>query len=167
MITILRPAAAAFGVQTREFHSVTAPRGRYCFWQPKRTSNTTRDITTPWDRIAPARIWALALLLVTTVGRLPGQDKELQALADNFADMLVKASKKSAAVVDFTDLQGNVTELGRYLAEQISVALVVTGRGLEIVDRTHLRALLQEHKLGTAGIIDPATAVANSQRKNS
>ena len=89
---------------------------------------------------------------------LSAQDKDIKALAGTFADTLSKKSKKTVAVVDFTDLQGNVTELGRYLAEQVSVALAMTDKGVEVVDRTHLKALLQENKLNSSGLIDPATA---------
>ncbi|MFH0872709.1 MAG: FlgO family outer membrane protein, partial [bacterium] len=74
------------------------------------------------------------------------------------AEKIVKANKKTIAVVDFTDLQGNVTELGRFLAEEFSVAMAGAGEGFEVVDRTHLKSLLQEHKLAMTGLIDPSTA---------
>jgi TolB-like protein len=60
--------------------------------------------------------------------------------------------------VDFNDLQGNITELGRFLAEEFSTALVSSGKGFEVVDRTHLKSILAEHKLSTTGLIDPQTA---------
>jgi TolB-like protein len=74
------------------------------------------------------------------------------------AERIYKAGKKTVAVVDFVDLQGNVTELGRFLAEEFSVNLAAIGKGFEIVDRTHLKTLLKEHKLVESGIIDPLTA---------
>ena len=86
------------------------------------------------------------------------QEKEVKALASALAENLAKAPNRTVAVVDFTDLQGNVTELGRFLAEELSVALAGTDRGIEVVDRTHLKALLREHKLASTGVIDPATA---------
>lgn len=86
------------------------------------------------------------------------QDKDVRALASDFSDALIKSGKKSAAVVDFTDLNGCVTELGRYLAERLSVSMASSGRGVEVVDRNHIKVLLQEHKLNSSGIIDPATA---------
>jgi TolB-like protein len=69
-----------------------------------------------------------------------------------------RTGRKTVAVVDFTDLQGNVTELGRFLAEQLSVSLGSRGGTFETIDRNHLRALLQEHKLSATGLIDPLTA---------
>src|SRR6267142_2693780 len=56
------------------------------------------------------------------------------------------------------DLQGNVTELGRFLAEELSGALVNDSRGFRVIDRAHLKAILQEHKLAATGLIDPQTA---------
>lgn len=85
-------------------------------------------------------------------------DKEIKNLSSTLADNIAQAGKKMIAVVDFTDLQGNVTELGRFLAEELSGALAREGRGFEVVDRTHLKALLKEHKLSQSGVIDPSTA---------
>lgn len=84
--------------------------------------------------------------------------REIQSAADALAEKLAASGKRSIAVVDFTDLQGNVTELGRFLAEELSVALASGSRPIEMVDRTHLKVLLQEHKLSSTGLIDPATA---------
>src|SRR2546425_7415993 len=97
----------------------------------------------------------MALTALVLPFQLFAQEKEVKALASVVADNLVKASKMTVAVVDFTDLQGNVTELGRFLAEEVSVALSGAGKGIEVVDRTHLKTLLQEHKLASSGVIDP------------
>jgi TolB-like protein len=61
-------------------------------------------------------------------------------------------------VVDFTDLQGRVTEYGRFLAEEFSVALAANPTGFKVIDRTNIKTILQEHKLASTGIIDPQTA---------
>jgi hypothetical protein len=55
-------------------------------------------------------------------------------------------------------LQGCVTELGRFVAEELSASLAESGKGIQIVDRTNLRVILQENKLAATGIIDPSTA---------
>ena len=80
------------------------------------------------------------------------------ALTSSLSEIVRDSGKKTVAVVDFTDLQGCVTELGRYMAEDVSVALVNNAKGIEVIDRTNLRVLMQEHKLASTGIIDPATA---------
>jgi TolB-like protein len=104
----------------------------------------------------PTRNALVGAIVATTF--LQAQDRDIKALATTFADALARASKKTVAVVDFNDLQGNVTELGRYLSEQVSVSLAMTNKGIEVVDRTHLKTLLQEYKLNASGLIDPATA---------
>lgn len=101
--------------------------------------------------------WSICWL---ALGSAPasGYERETRAAADVISEKLAVAGKKSVAVVDFTDLQGEATELGRFLAEEISVALASGDRPLEVVDRTHLKVLVQENKLSATGLIDPATA---------
>ncbi len=81
---------------------------------------------------------------------------------DNFStDMIKKINSRGnirIAVTDFTNLQGNVTELGRFIAEEISVSLVRKDVLFNIIDRTHLKSIIKEHKLSETGIIDPQTA---------
>lgn len=85
-------------------------------------------------------------------------ENEIRSLSNAMADNIAKAGKKRIAVVDFTDLQGNITELGRFIAEELSVAIAGAGKGFEVIDRTHLKTILQEHKLVISGLIDSATA---------
>lgn len=85
-------------------------------------------------------------------------EKEIKSISTVMAENIANSGKKMIAVVDFTDLQGNVTELGRFLAEEFSVALAGSGKGFEVVDRTHLKSIITEHKLSSTGIIDPQTA---------
>ena len=87
-----------------------------------------------------------------------GYESEIDRLSTSMAEKISRSGKKTIAVVDFTDLQGNVTELGRFLAEEFSAALVNAGKGFVVVDRIHLKSILKEHKLSASGIIDPATA---------
>lgn len=85
-------------------------------------------------------------------------ENEIENLSSVMTVNIANAGKKTVAVVDFTDLQGNVTELGRFLAEEFSVALAGSGKGFEVVDRTHLKSIITEHKLSATGLIDPQTA---------
>jgi hypothetical protein len=66
---------------------------------------------------------------------------------------ITKSGKKTVAVVDFTDLQGRVTEFGRFLAEEFSVALSADQSGFKVIDRTNLKTILQEHKLASTGVL--------------
>ena len=85
-------------------------------------------------------------------------EKEIKHLSTSMTPKIIQAGKKTIAVVDFTDLQGNVTELGRFLAEEFSVAFAGAGKGFEVIDRTHLKSIVAEHKLSLTGLIDPKTA---------
>jgi len=85
-------------------------------------------------------------------------EKEIRELSSEIADNIASARITRIAVVNFTDLQGNVTQLGRFIADEFAVGLLSKSKGFEIVDRTHLQTLIKEHKLSTTGLIDPATA---------
>jgi TolB-like protein len=100
----------------------------------------------------------ITISLINCPMKLDAQYREVTSLAATLEDNLSKLPNRAVAVVDFTDLQGSVTELGRFLAEELSVSLVSSNPHLRVIDRTHLKALLQEHKLAATGIIDPATA---------
>jgi len=85
-------------------------------------------------------------------------EDEINSLTARLVDNIAKSGKKTVAVVDFTTLNGDVIELGRFLAEEFSVSLTQKANGFDVIDRTYLKAILQEHKLAASGIIDPLTA---------
>jgi TolB-like protein len=104
-------------------------------------------------RIGIEHIVLVAVAVLPALGQ-----KELPAAAASLAEEIAAGGKHQLAVVDFTDLQGQVTELGRFIAEEIALGFVVSKKPITVIDRIHLRSLLQEHKLASSGIIDPATA---------
>ncbi|MCK4764715.1 MAG: hypothetical protein KAW12_21130 [Candidatus Aminicenantes bacterium] len=85
-------------------------------------------------------------------------EKEIKTISQELAKKIEEAGKKSIAIVDFNDLQGNVMELGRFLSEELSVAISSSGKGFEVVDRVHLKAILKEHKLTFTGLIKKNSA---------
>ncbi len=99
----------------------------------------------------------LALALSTT---LPAQDmdKELSSLATKLADQIKQNGKKKVTVLDFTDLQGAGSDLGKYIAEELTVDLVMIKKEFSVLDRANLKSILQEHKLTATGLIDPENA---------
>ncbi len=94
----------------------------------------------------------------TSLWASTGYEKEIENISQTMADKIAASGKKKVAVVDFTDLQGNVTELGRFISEEFSISLASAGKGFIVIDRTHLKSILAEHKLSAKGLIDPATA---------
>jgi len=85
-------------------------------------------------------------------------EHEIKGMSSSIAASITQSGKRTVAVVDFTDLQGNITELGRFIAEELSIDLTNTARGFVIIDRTHLKKLLNEHKFSISGLADPAAA---------
>ncbi len=105
-------------------------------------------------------ILALALLSAANRAGAADYDDELSRIGRELTDCLSGEAPLKVAAVDFTDLQGQATELGRLLAEELSTELAMTAKALgpQIVDRNHLRAVLKEHELSSEGLIDPKTA---------
>ena len=85
-------------------------------------------------------------------------DKELSDLAAKLATQINDHGKKKVAVLDFTDLQGGSSELGKYIAEQLTVNLVMGKRDFSVLDRANLKSILAEHKLTATGLVDPENA---------
>lgn len=102
----------------------------------------------------------LLVILLLAGTRLSAQsfDKELAELATSVSKSLQETERKKTTVLDFTDLQGNVSELGRFLAEQFSVALVMNRKGFSLMDRANLKTILAEHKLTISGLVEPENA---------
>lgn len=115
---------------------------------------TSRLLTGRWL----GAVMITGLFMLVSGGPARGQSRELRDLSAQLAQRITSSGKKRVAVADFTDLQGNVTELGRFLAEQLSVSLAQQANGFTVIDRTYLKAILREHKLASTGLIDPATA---------
>jgi hypothetical protein len=84
-------------------------------------------------------------------------DQEMSRLADNISKSLVAQGYKNVAAIDFTDLQGQPTELGRFLSEALAVEIVSTA-GVSMVDRANIKSILEEHKLTESGLVNPANA---------
>ncbi len=102
----------------------------------------------------------LAALLLMGGGLLHAQsyDKELTELATAVSKSLKETDRKKATVLDFMDLQGNTSELGRFIAEQFSVSLVMNRAGFSLMDRANLKTILAEHKLTISGLVEPENA---------
>lgn len=84
-------------------------------------------------------------------------EDELGTMSQGLTRDIVKSGKKRVAVVDFTDLQGNITQLGRFISEEISVNLTRNSSKYEVIDRGHLKAIMTEHKFAASGLVDPHT----------
>ena len=103
-------------------------------------------------------ICGAAMFLSLLVSSAFGYEKEIEQLSAQMAEKIAGKGKKTVAVVDFTDLEGNVTQLDQFIAEEFSVALAGSSKGFRVIDRTRLKSIIKENKLAATGLIDPATA---------
>lgn len=103
--------------------------------------------------------FAITTALTVLPLRANGQtlDEQVAALAGKLSSTLAAKGVKKVAVADFVDLQGRTIELGRFVAEQLSVELV-NSPDLSVIDRSNLNRILAEHKLTADGLLDPENA---------
>lgn len=97
-----------------------------------------------YSQVSPLSVFAASSL-----------DDGIRELSSAIVPQVRKLGQKRIAVVDFSDLQGRVTSLGRFVADELSAALAISGTGLRVVDRQHLARIIQEQKLAIYGITDP------------
>jgi hypothetical protein len=110
-----------------------------------------------WSNRLAIRLISAAVALATAMPAL-AYEGEVQGLCTELAGKIAVSGRSTIGVADFTDISGNATELGRFLAEEVAIELGNSGKGFRIIDRNHLATLLKEHKLSASGLIDPQTA---------
>jgi len=85
-------------------------------------------------------------------------ETQLQDLADQISLSLTKEQSTKVAIIEFSDLQGQVTRLGRFIAEELTTRLFRSG-SFEVIERQLLSKVLQEQQLTLTGILDAESAV--------
>jgi len=78
-------------------------------------------------------------------------------IAKQLSDQDRQGPKRRITVLDFPDVQGQIIPAGAVIAELLIGELFRTGR-YEIVERKHLSALLEQHRLNMTGLVDESTA---------
>jgi curli biogenesis system outer membrane secretion channel CsgG len=101
---------------------------------------------------------ALCFVLCSLIARAQDMDTALTKLTEDLAGKVKANGNKKIAVLDFTDLQGGSSELGKYISEQLTVDFVMTKRDFAVLDRANLKSILAEHKLTATGLVDPENA---------
>jgi len=100
----------------------------------------------------------LCAVLCGHIVRAQDMDTELSKLTEDLASKITANGSKKVTVLDFTDLQGGSSELGKYIAEQLTVDFVMSKRNFAVLDRANLKSILAEHKLTATGLVDPENA---------
>ena len=104
------------------------------------------------------KLWFSIILLLVGQTYSFAFEKEIKELSANLAESISKSGKTSIAVVDFLNLKGEVTDGGRFFAEEFTVDLAKAGKGFKVIERNRLKVILDELKLASTGIIDEKTA---------
>lgn len=81
----------------------------------------------------------------------------LDELAYLMTEKLDQKKTYKVAVSDFVDLEGNVTNLGRYIAEELNARLFRL-KMFQVIERRMLDPVLQEQKLTMTGLVDTAAS---------
>jgi TolB-like protein len=84
-------------------------------------------------------------------------DLKLDDLTQQITADIMPGKKTTIAVIPFSDLQGNVTQFEKYIAEELTTRLVKTKK-FEVVERQLLDKILAEHKLNLTGLIETNSA---------
>ncbi|MBI9066597.1 MAG: hypothetical protein JEZ09_04850 [Salinivirgaceae bacterium] len=87
--------------------------------------------------------------------------KEFDVQIKNLTRQMVKSfneeGKTQIAIMEFPDVNGTVTELGKLIPEELTTKLFKTGK-FQVIERQLLNKVLQEQKLGTSGLLDASSA---------
>ena len=84
-------------------------------------------------------------------------DTQISDLCNQIATEMSEYQKTTIAVIEFSDLDGNVTDLGKFLSEEVITKLFQTKK-FKVIERQLLNKIIKEQKLQVSGIIDEASA---------
>ena len=111
----------------------------------KRLTMTDKQVLTDWIK---------TLSEVTIISLSTQLDK----LTDQIMGSLDQNQKNKIAIMEFVDMQGNVSNLGKYISEELTTRLYRTGK-FEVIERQLLDKIIQEQKISLSGIVDENSAV--------
>jgi curli biogenesis system outer membrane secretion channel CsgG len=93
----------------------------------------------------------------TPVQAQAGLEQRVTDLSQKISTGLTENQKRTIAVVEFVDLRGNVTDFGRFMAEELITKLYET-RKFKVIERQLLNRVMAEQKLSLTGVVDPTSA---------
>ena len=99
------------------------------------------------------------LVALSSVSLASSFEKDIDSIREKLARKIVAEQVKNVAVIDFTDVHSNVTELGRFMAEELSTSLVLSKNDFSVIDRSHLKYILNEQKLSVSGLLNPKNTI--------
>jgi TolB-like protein len=102
----------------------------------------------------------VGVLVLTTSLRADELGATLESVSTGLITSLKTSESKTVAVLSFSNLDGQTSLLGRFLAEELTVTLTSKSSesGFSVVDRHNLERILAELKLSSSGLADPENA---------
>lgn len=92
-----------------------------------------------------------------SIKSVKGFDTQMKSLTKQMVRSLSNENKSKIAIMEFPDLNDNVSELSRFIPEELTTRLFMTKR-FDVVERSLLNKVLQEQNLGMSGLIDASSA---------
>jgi TolB-like protein len=82
--------------------------------------------------------------------------QQIEDLSRQIESGMTNSQKRTIAVVEFVDLNGNVSNFGRFLAEELITRLYQ--KKFKVIERQLLNKVIAEQKLSLSGAVDQSTA---------
>lgn len=102
-------------------------------------------------------VWVLSALLAIGASPADAYQQDLKKMASDLATRMHAVKHSRVTVVDFVDLDGKPTKLGRFLAQQFQLSLAEPELRLTVVDQSQLSQLLDQVEMLHQGLLDPTT----------
>lgn len=109
------------------------------------------------------KIFLVAGLLFSLSYPVYALETGIEKISPVISNTLKNFGIKTIAVIDFTDLKGNPTNLGRFISEELSVSLVNSSDNFNVIDRSYMDALLKKNGIQVSDFINPSTAITVSK----
>lgn len=84
-------------------------------------------------------------------------EQRVSELSQKISNGLTENQKRTIAVLEFVDLRGNVTDFGRFIAEELITNLYETKK-FKVIERQLINKIITEQKLSLTGIVDHTSA---------
>lgn len=102
--------------------------------------------------------WAVFFCFIScAAAQTVSYDQALDKVGQTLGMRLATSSQKTATVLDFTNLDGMATQLGRLVTQDLTDRLLTTAPSISWIDRSQRDFILKENKLAADKLMDPAT----------
>lgn len=86
-------------------------------------------------------------------------DQQLQNLTNQIISSFKESEISKIAIIEFADLNGNITNLGIFIAEELITRIFMTDK-FDVVERNLLNKIIKEQEFGMTGYIDDESAIS-------